>query len=160
MTVNGQEIYRGADVALAGGLQKIAEITLNFPAKPQAEKAEIAARFVSEGLTLENSWNIWLYPRVRIDTIPRLALEDQALAGWLRSFGAAENGNCLFTDRLTDKVFDELAAGRHVFLLYHRDCPGNQYYWPGALERRHRFRTLFRPQLAVPARGRIQGLPG
>ena len=136
VSVDGKEIYRGSEFSLAGGLQKLAEITLNFQAKPQASKSKIIARFVSEGLTLENSWDIWLYPRVRqMKTVARIELQDRKLADWLRASGASSDENSVITDRLTDKVFDELAAGRHVLLMYHRDNPGNQYYWPGALER-------------------------
>ena len=136
VTVDGKEIWRGGEVSLVGGLQKIAEITLDFEAKPQASKSRISARFVSDGLTLENSWDIWFYPRVQqLKNIPRIDLRDRKLADWLRTLGAAADENSVITDRLTDKVFDELAAGRHVLLMYHRDSPDNQYYLPGALER-------------------------
>ena len=36
---------------------------------------------------------------------------------------------------MDDAVFEKLSDGRHVILIYHRDKPGNRYYWPGALER-------------------------
>ena len=136
VSVNGAEIYCGRDVALAGGLQKIAGIDLRFKAKPAAEKAEISARFVSGSLVLENSWNIWLYPHVKPSVAPGIVeLADRGLAAWLRESGAASDGNCVITDRLTDKVLEHLAAGRKVLLLYHRDNPGSSYYLPGALER-------------------------
>ncbi|MBQ7206916.1 MAG: hypothetical protein IJS01_03865 [Lentisphaeria bacterium] len=135
VAVNGKEIYCGKEVALAGGLQKIAEITLNFTPKARAERAEIAARFVSANLTLENSWHIWLYPHAKPAWIPRQELADRRLAEWLASSGAAVDSDRIITDRLTDAVFEHLAEGRHILLLYHRDAPGHQYYLPGALER-------------------------
>ena len=135
VAVNGKEIYRGEEVALAGGLQKIAELTLDFTPKPKAERVEISARFVSGNLVLENSWKLWLYPRAKVARIPQLELTDKRLAGWLGASGAAVDSGCVLFDRLTDRVLTELAAGKHVLLLYHRDAPGNQYYLPGALER-------------------------
>ena len=135
VAVNGEEIYRGEEVALAGGLQKIADITLRFKPKPLAERVTVSARFVSGELVLENCWKLWLYPHARPLRIPRLELADKHLAEWLSDSGAATDPDAIVTDRLTDKVFDHLADGRHVLLLYHRDAPGHQYYLPGALER-------------------------
>ena len=135
VSVDGKEIYCGKEVALAGGLQKIAEITLNFKPKKQAAKAVVSARFVSGDLILENSWNIWLYPHAQPGSIPQIELTDTRLADWLRNSGTAVDPNCVITDRLTDKVLKDLADGKHVLLLYHRDAPDNQYYLPGALER-------------------------
>ena len=135
VSVDGKEIYRGKEVALAGGLQKIAEITLNFKPQKQAGKAVISARFVSGDLVLENNWNIWLYPHARPESIPQIELADARLGGWLRDFGTAVDSDRIITDRLTDKVLNHLADGKHVLLLYHRDAPDNQYYLPGALER-------------------------
>lgn len=135
VAVNGEEIYRGEEVALAGGLQKIAGITFRFEPKAQAERAAVSARFVSGELVLENSWNIWLYPHTNPMRIPRLEVADRRLSDRLRASGAATDPNAVITDRLTDRVLEHLAAGKHVLLLYHRDDPGNQYYLPGALER-------------------------
>ena len=135
VAVNGEEIYRGEEVALAGGLQKIAEITLRFKPAAAAKRAVISARFVSGELVLENSWKIWLYPHARPSRIPVPELADRRLSDWLTDSGAATDPGAVVTDRLTDRVLEHLAAGKHVLLLYHRDAPGQQYYLPGALER-------------------------
>jgi hypothetical protein len=135
VAVNGEEIYRGEEVALAGGLQKIAGITLRIKPKTAAERVKISARFVSGELVLENDWKIWLYPHANPMRIPRPELADRRLADWLRASGATTCPDAVITDRLTDRVFEELSAGKHVLLLYHRDAPGQQYYLPGALER-------------------------
>ena len=135
VAVNGSEIYRGDDVALAGGLQKIAEITLDFKPKARAERMEISARFTAGELKLENSWKIWLYPHAKPSRVPRAELADARLADWLGACGAAADPDAVITDRLTGRVLEHLAAGKHVLLLYHRDAPGNGYYLPGALER-------------------------
>ena len=133
--VDGEEVYCGKNVALAGGLQKIAELKLNFKPADHAKRCVIAAEFVCGDLKLDNSWNIWLYPHVQINRIPQIELQDAGLAAWLEKSGAAVDQASVVTDRLTDKVFDHLANGKHVVLLYHRDNPDQQYYIPGALER-------------------------
>ena len=135
VAVNGEEIYRGEEVALAGGLQKIAGITLRFEPKAKAERAVVSARFVSGELVLENSWKIWLYPHARPARIPRLELADKRLADWLSATGAATVPDAVLAERGGGGGGGGLADGEHVFLLYHRDAPGHQYYLPGALER-------------------------
>ncbi|MBE6357698.1 MAG: hypothetical protein E7057_00445 [Lentisphaerae bacterium] len=135
VTVDGECIYTGKDVALAGGLQKIAEITLNFKEAAAAKMVTVAAEFSADGIKLQNSWELWLYPHAKLSTVPMVELQDENLAGFINGTGAVRDCNAVVTDRLTDKVFAHLAEGKHVILLYHRDNPDQQYYWPGALER-------------------------
>jgi len=84
---------------------------------------------------LTNSWPLWLFPETAVKAIGKLEVENAGLLNWVKSFSAPENDNCVICDRLNDRVFEYLADGKHVFLLYHRDNPDQQYYFPGALER-------------------------
>lgn len=70
VSVNGKEVWTGKNIALAGGLQKLADVRLRFPNSGKAEKMELAAEFTAPGQTLKNAWNFWLYPA---DTDPRPA---------------------------------------------------------------------------------------
>ena len=135
VSVDGEIVYTGKDVALAGGLQKIAELTLNFKSESAARKAVVSADFVSGNIALHNSWDLWLYPHVEIKSLPQLELQNAKLAAWFNSFDAGTDENTVITDRLNDNVFEHLGNGKHVILFYHRDNPDQQYYLPGALER-------------------------
>ena len=56
--VDDEVIYVGKEVALAGGLQKIAELTLSFKAESAPRKVVISARFSAGKVELENSWDL------------------------------------------------------------------------------------------------------
>lgn len=135
ISVDGEEVYSGKSVTLAGGLQTIADIELDFKAQKTAKQVCITAEFDSENLHLTNSWPLWLFPETAVKGIGKLEVENAGLLNWVKSFSAPENDNCVICDRLNDRVFEYLADGKHVFLLYHRDNPDQQYYFPGALER-------------------------
>ena len=135
IAVDGEIVYTGKDVALAGGLQKIAEVTFNFKMESVARKAVISADFVSGNTALHNEWELWLYPHAAVISAPQTLLADNDLNNWINSFNAPVNSNAVVIDRLDDRVFESLASGKHVVLLYHRDNPDQKYYFPGALER-------------------------
>ena len=133
--VNGKAVWTAPDLALAGGLQLLAELTLNFPAGREAKCMKVTAGFDAEGLHLQNEWKLWLYPLPVLQVKPECDLHDNALQAFITSGNVPVSDHLFVTDRLTDNVFDRLREGKHVFLLYHRDLPGNTYYLPGALER-------------------------
>ena len=135
VSVNGETLWEGNNIALAGNLQKLATIELKFTPSELPARIPVTATFCCDDLVLENSWNIWLYPRTAVETRPELALNDPEAEKFFAAGSSAEKSNLFVTDSLTDRVLDELAAGKNVLLLYHRDKPGNQYYLPGALER-------------------------
>jgi len=135
VAVNGNEIYSGKDVSLAGGLQKIAEINLNFKPEEKAGKFVVSAAFESGELKITNSWELWLYPHAGLLRAPQTSLQDAGLKKWIDDSRAPVDENIVVTDRLDDHALEYLEAGKHLFLIYHRDNPDQQYYWPGALER-------------------------
>lgn len=135
VAVNGSEIWRGNNIALAGGLQKLAELSLRFPDTGKAEQMELAAEFTAPGVELKNAWNFWLYPETGIRVLPEMALHNQALEQKIRNSSGTVRSDLFLTDALDDNLFRQLENGRTVLLLYHRDNPWNSCYWPGALER-------------------------
>ena len=132
--INDKIIWSGKNIVLAGNLQKIAELKLNFKAKDVAEKITIRASFSNDEITLENSWDLWLYPHAKINVKTELDLSNKQAE---KFFSAAESPetNIFISDKLNDRVLIELENKKHVFLLYHRDNRDNKYYLPGALER-------------------------
>ncbi len=133
--VDDEEIYQGKNVALAGGLQTIAKIKLKFKKQNRARQVYIKAEFVSGDMRLYNNWPLWLYPHAAVNSIGKLEVHNQALLDWLNKYSYSVNDQCVICDRLDDRVFDHLNNAKHVILLYHRDNPDQQYYFPGALER-------------------------
>ncbi len=133
--VNGKEVWTGKNIALAGGLQKLADVQLRFPNSGKAEKMELAAEFTAPGQTLKNAWNFWLYPQTQIRVLPEMELNDHELEERIKAHHGEKDASLVLTDTLTDRVFKHLEDGKNVILFYHRDNPGNRYYWPGALER-------------------------
>ena len=96
---------------------------------------ELAAEFTAPGQTLKNAWNFWLYPQTQIRVLPEMELNDHALEERIKAHHGEKDASLVLTDTLTDRVFKHLEDGKNVILSYHRDNPGNRYYWPGALER-------------------------
>ncbi|MCI5778707.1 MAG: hypothetical protein MR051_02650 [Lentisphaeria bacterium] len=133
--LNGEIFWRGEHVSVAGGLQKLVTLRCRFAPKDTAEKITVSAEFIAGDSVLKNAWNIWLYPRVTIEKLPELALDDRNLTAYIQSFAAPPAENLDLTDRLDDAVLRKLEGGRHVILLYHRNAPANRYIFPCTLER-------------------------
>ena len=129
-------VYEGHNVTLSGGLQKIADLSLRFAPEEKARKLTVCAEFKAGELSLTNSWDLWIYPHTSIARLPEMRLKkNEALKEAFRSARGEKIQDAVVTDLLDDQVFTDLAAGKTVYLLYHRDAPGHQYYLPGALER-------------------------
>ena len=109
-----REIYSAKNISVVEGLQKLAELKLEFKSQRKSSAYELRAIFNLNGKQIKNSWKFWLYPRNRNE--------------------AAKTGISVI-EVFDDKVFDKLGAGEDVLLIYHRDKTQNQYYLPGALER-------------------------
>ncbi|MBR4663825.1 MAG: hypothetical protein IKO93_08125, partial [Lentisphaeria bacterium] len=131
-----ETVYDGRHVTLSGGLQQVADISLRFAPEKSAQQVIFQAEFQAEGLHLTNSWKLWLYPHAAIDRLPQTRLNNKDLEKMLKASPAVKTAaDAVVTDVLDDRIFADLEAGKTVYLLYHRDAPGHQYYIPGALER-------------------------
>lgn len=134
VTLDGEQIYLGEHFALAGGLQRLAELKINPKATGKAHCSTLAARFVSdEGLEITNSWKLWLYPRVRPVKLPELAVANEKLAVYLSK--GTEKVDTYVTDTFDQTVFDKLQSGKTVVLLYTYGAERNTWQMPGAMER-------------------------
>lgn len=129
-------VYEGHNVTLSGGLQRIADVSLTFAPEKEARQLTLEAEFKAGGLHLSNAWKLWLYPHRTITQRPETRLKNTALDNLLKDGPEVKvRADSVVTDVLDDQVLADLAAGKTVYLLYHRDAPGNRYYLPGALER-------------------------
>jgi len=131
-------VYKGENYRPVVGKQRLCTVDFHFPKLTETEAVTIKASFQSGAFSTQNSWEVMVFPRPQLRVMPELALRDShSFQELLRNSDALaqKNANLLVTDRLTSKIFDELAQGRTVLVLYHRDDEGNEYFLPGALER-------------------------
>ncbi len=130
-------VYRGENFILVPGLQKLVELNLRLPEIKAPVRYTLEASFVGDNLSLQNSWNFWRYPQPQLESRPILQLRHSGFADFVESLPVQTNNDndLIVSDVLEQKTLDLLDTGKTVLLLYHRDDPWNQYYWPGALER-------------------------
>lgn len=110
LKLDGTRIAEAEHVTTVSGLQEL--LAASFV--PLAGKHLLEAEFTAPGVQLHNSWNFFTFPEITVPELPE---------------------NTVRFSVLTDEVFEALAAGKTVLLDYHRDMPGNTYYWPGSLDR-------------------------
>lgn len=135
--LDGERIYTGENYALAGGLQKLAVLKIQPKRTGKAQFRTLSARFTSGNLVVNNSWKIWTYPRVRPTTVPEMDIvAHDALAEYLGK--GNEKSDLYITDAFTQNVFDRLAEGKTVVLLYEYLAERNTWNVQGAKE-------LFKP---------------
>jgi len=133
VSLDGELLYEGRNFILAGGLQKLAALTLNVKSTGKAVSHTLSAVFTAEGVEVRNSWPLWVYPRRKPAAKPVLGLADEKLAAYLANGTPREN--VYLTDTFDEKVFENLAAGKTTVLLYEYKAERNEWQMPGALER-------------------------
>lgn len=114
VTLDGERIYVGEHFQLAGGLQKLATLTIK-PKNPtgKTKVSTLAVRFVSGDLEVTNSWKLWIYPRATVNKPDDLYV----------------------TGALDEAVLENLAAGKTVLLHYSYKAPQNKWNVLSAIER-------------------------
>ncbi len=111
-----ETIYEGKKIALAGGLQKLADLEVKFDERAP-EELTLAAKFTTEdGLELTNQWKVWGYPKAELPAVP---------------------ANTMVTDSFDEAVFASLEEGKTVLLTLPKPPVKGQasYFFPGARER-------------------------
>lgn len=138
-SVSGKvELYSRDNIFAVSCVQKLVDIEFTLPPVAQAEEYTVSAEFTASDFSCKNSWKIWRYPaQTPINNKFEMKLENDSFADWISSrisADAPQNGIVLY-DRLNKELFSDLKNGKTVVLFYHRDNPGQNYYWPGSLER-------------------------
>lgn len=126
-------VYEGNDFVLAGGLQKLAEVSISVIPNGAAQMRNLRAEFVSGDLRVENQWKLWFYPCNRPESVPQMRLQDGALKTWLQQ--GKVSSDTVVTDTLDENTFADLDAGKTVVLFYEYAAERNTWQMPGALER-------------------------
>ena len=126
-------VFDGKDYMLAGGLQKLAEVSISVTPNGAAQMRKLRAEFVSGDIRVENQWNLWFYPDQHAECVPEMRLQNDALAAWLKQ--GTKSSDLVVTDTLDEAVFADLDAGKKVILFYEYAAERNAWQMPGALER-------------------------
>lgn len=136
ITLDEDRIFYGENYELAGGLQRLAGLKIQPKLTGKPQFRTLTATFTSGERVVKNSWKIWTYPRVRPATVPEMELINEPLAAYLEK-GTAKS-DLFITDTFNQKVFDKLADGKTVILLYEYKAARNTWDVQGAKE-------LFKP---------------
>ncbi len=126
-------VFDGKDYMLAGGLQKLAQVSITVTPSGTAQRKTLRAEFVSGNIKAENQWTIWFYPAQHAENVPQMRLQNKALAAWLNH--CTKSSYVFVTDTLDEAVFTDLDAGKTVVLFYEYAANKNTWQMPGALER-------------------------
>ncbi|MCG3181495.1 MAG: Beta-galactosidase [Phycisphaerae bacterium] len=159
-------------VNLPPGLSRLATVTLTLPAVAAAQAMTLSVQLkLARGRTVANEWNLWLYP----DRPAELAIRRATLAmdglnlvkryPQLAGAGGRRHERLLIADRFSEAVFDQLARGGDVLMLYRvpetrdRSARRERYYLPATWDRfkaviwdrGHNLGGFLRPHPAVAA---------
>ena len=138
-SISGEtELYNSDNIFAVDGVQKLIDIEFTLPRINQAEEYTVSAEFEAAGISCRNSWKIWRYPADnKITSTFDSKLENKKFADWITSRTAddAKESKIVLYDRLCEELFSDLETGKTAILFYHRDNPGQKFYWPGSLER-------------------------
>ena len=138
-SVSGKiELYSRDNIFAVSGVQKLVDIEFALPQVAQAEEYTVSAEFTAPDFNCKNSWKIWRYPaQTPVNSKFEMKLENKTFADWIADNTAtdAPQSSIVLYDRLKKELFSDLNNSKTVVLFYHRDNPGQSYYWPGSLER-------------------------
>ena len=156
------ESREGDAVAIKGGIEKIdmnargrreiAQLRLRWPEvdRPEALTFTLKLKGRDDSYTIENSWNLWLYPNRPQELASLKATIDLDEVHPAGRYPQIENAGTLndpqkliITHRFSGPVFEHLANGGDVLMLYRvpatRDrkvrAPKEKYYLPATWDR-------------------------
>ncbi len=132
------EICSCDNILTVKGLQKLVDISLTLPAVTTPEKWDLYAEFITEDITVTNSWEIRIYPECCISKKYQYRLSNSELQTFFvkSEDSSAESSDIIVSDTLNQTLFDDLKTGKTVVLFYHRDNEKQEgFYLPGALDR-------------------------
>jgi len=118
---------------LAGGLQTLAQLTITPKTEGKARSSVLRAVFDSDDITVENEWQVWLYPRTEKKTSFEADVSDGCLKAYLSS--GEKKDDVYVTDSFGENVFEKLSEGKTVILFYEYMAERNKWQLQSTLER-------------------------
>jgi beta-galactosidase len=128
------------------GRRTIAQITLTMPKSDGPAALKLVVRLTGDGVVIENDWDMWVYPN-QPGALPAVnaavQLDEIDLSRRYPQIAADEGASLLLTNRFTQEVFDHLAGGGDVLMLYRvpatrdRKTPAEpeEFYLPATWDR-------------------------
>lgn len=100
--LEGSKLYNSGALSdvdtYKSGLYTVCSLEINLPKIEKAEKLTLSCKIdFEDGTKCENSWELWVFPKIEIDT---------------------NNNDLIITDKLDDKLFSALENGKTVMLTY------------------------------------------
>ena len=100
--LEGSKLYNSGALSdvdtYKSGLYTICSLEINLPKIEKAEKLTLSCKIdFEDGTKCENSWELWVFPKIEIDT---------------------NNNDLIITNKLDDKFFSALENGKTVMLTY------------------------------------------
>ena len=98
-------------------LYEICSIEIKMPEMAKGKKLQLECHLdFSDGTQIENSWELWVFPRVEKISIPVVSKMQETYLD--NAFLFAENSDTVITDKLDDNLFEMLDKGKNIILLY------------------------------------------
>lgn len=101
------------------GLYTLCSLEICLPATKKAEKLTLSCKVdFEDGSKCENSWELWVFPEAGNEISATVRMDKDYLT---ENFTVKENNNFVITDKLDDKLFEDLENGKNVMLIYRTD---------------------------------------
>ncbi len=143
---SGDEVVSSGELKLIdtsrSGLYEICTLDIKIPELKEPEELILECNLILEnGVKIDNSWQIWAFPRT--EELPELKLDmnESYLNGEVVNTDAAP---ITVTDKLNDELFERLDRGERVMLIYrcdwtrhlkHKDMAAPDYSFRAVWER-------------------------
>ena len=95
------------------GLYTVCSLEINLPKIEKAEKLTLSCKIdFEDGSKCENSWELWVFPEIKNNITATIKMDGD----YIESTNTDES--FIITDRLNDELFEDLANGKIVMLIY------------------------------------------
>ena len=131
-----EELENGNHYVTTPGVNELISVTL--PKGCQPGKYTIKAKFTTQYLTVENSWDFWVFDTMKLNYAPTLALTCDNFANFINQSAPQgnTNSNIIITNHINEELFENLNNGKTVLLCYTKDNnPDAKWILPGSFDR-------------------------
>ena len=115
--LEGEKVYSQSTLTdvdtYKSGLYTLCSLEIKLPKTEKAEKLTLSCKIdFEDGSKCENSWEMWVFPEVQNNITATVKMD----ADYIESTNTDDS--FIITDRLNDELFEDLANGKTVMLIY------------------------------------------
>ena len=115
--LEGEKVYSQSTLTdvdtYKSGLYTLCSLEIKLPKTEKAEKLTLSCKIdFEDGSKCENNWEMWVFPEVQNNITATVKMD----ADYIESTNTDES--FIITDRLNDELFEDLANGKTVMLIY------------------------------------------